>query len=136
MWTCLKCGRRFKTANQSHSCAKIDIADHFKNKPEIIKKIYDKIIETVNQIGEVNIVAVKSAIFLKTNSTYIEIKPKKKFLLIAFYLDKEVKEFPITRTVQLSKNRIVHIIHFDHPDGINRRVKSWLKQSYMLINDR
>lgn len=133
MWICPKCKRNFRSTNQWHSCKTIDAVDHFKNKPPVIKAIYDKLIATVNKIGPVTINAVKSAIFLKTKSTYIEIKPKKEYVLIAFFLDKEVKEFPISRVVQLSKNRFAHVIHLQNPTDINKQVIVWLKESYKLI---
>ena len=134
MWTCPKCNRTFRTTNQSHSCATIEIDSHFANKPAVIKEIYEKLLLRVNEIVKVNINVVKSAIFLKTSSTFIEIKPRKEYLLIAFYLDRELKEFPIAGTLQISKNRIVHEIHLQKPDDINRQVISLLKESYKLIN--
>lgn len=134
MWTCPKCKRSFRSTNQCHSCKTIDPIDHFKNKPPVVKEIYDKLITTVNKIGPVTINAVKSAIFLKTKSTYIEIKPKKKYVVIAFYLDKEVNESPISRVVQLGKNRFAHLIHLQNPTDINKQVIDWLKESYKLIN--
>jgi hypothetical protein len=120
--------------NQWHSCAIIDIDFHFRNKPEHIEKTYGKLIASIRKIGRFETNCVKSAIFLKTATTYLEIKPKKDFLLIGFYLDKEVKEFPIFKTVKLSENRIVHEIRLHHPREINAKVISLLKESYKLIN--
>lgn len=135
MWICPKCNRPFRNTNQAHSCVKIAATDLFKGKPDIIKETYDKLVEVVNKIGEVKVTAVKSAIFFKTKSTYIEIKPRKEYLFIAFYLDKEVKEFPISRTLQLSKNRVVHVVHLGTPSDINKQLIDWLKQSYKLISN-
>jgi hypothetical protein len=134
MWTCPKCKRTFRNAHQWHSCKTMDVIDHFENKPAIIKKTYEKLIDTVKPIGPVTIHAVKSAIFLKTNTTYIEIKPGKSHLLIGFYLAREVEGYPISKITRLSKNRFVHTIHLQSPADINRQVASWLKESYKLIN--
>ena len=134
MWTCLKCKRVFKTTNQSHSCATYDFDTHFLNKPAIIKETYDQLIEVVGKIGKVHINVLKSAILLKTTSTFLEIKPKKDYLIIAFFLDKEITDFPISKTLQISKNRIVHVVHIEKPDDLTEQIISWLTQSYQLIN--
>ena len=55
MWTCPKCGRIFKTTNQMHSCKKVPIADHFKNK-DLAKDLFDYLVEQVtSKIGKVKI---------------------------------------------------------------------------------
>jgi hypothetical protein len=135
MWSCPKCNRSFKSANQYHSCAVIDIESHFKNKPQVIRDIFDKLTAVVKTIGETDINVVKSAIFLKKRTTFIEIKPKKEYVLIAFYLENEVTEFPVVRSLQTSKNRIAHVVHLQHPDEINTQLITWLKQSYKLISE-
>jgi hypothetical protein len=88
----------------------------------------------VKKICDFQINAVKSAIFFKIQSTYIAIKPKRDCLVIEFYLENEVNEFPVSRAVRLSKKRVAHEIHLQHPDEINAQIISWLKQSYKLIS--
>ncbi|HBS87953.1 MAG: hypothetical protein A2W91_10450 [Bacteroidetes bacterium GWF2_38_335] len=110
------------------------VEKHFKNKSENVRKIFDKLLEKVMGIGPVNVYAVKSAIFLKTSSSFLEIKVRKKFVEINFCLGREVNEFPVSKFQRLSKNRVAHTIHIDHPDEIDKQMITWLKEAYLLIN--
>jgi hypothetical protein len=112
----------------------LDIPYHFQNKPVVIKDIFNKLISVVKQIGKVNINVVSSAILLKKNTTYIEIKPRKEYLLIAFYLAGERKEFPVSRSLRISRQRVVHTIHLQHPGDIDDTVIGLLRESYSLID--
>jgi len=134
MWTCAICKRNFRNANQWHSCKIVEPVDHFKNKPPIIKTTFNKLITRVNKITPVTVHVLKSAIYLKTSSTFVEIKPKREYLLIAFYLNKEVKDLPISKVIRLSKNRFVHEIHLQDPSDINKQVIDFLKESYKLLS--
>ena len=40
VWTCSKCGRIFKSANQPHSCKKVSLEKHFEGK-EKAKELFD-----------------------------------------------------------------------------------------------
>jgi len=134
MWICPKCNKTFRAKNVSHSCAIVDVDEHFKNRPQILKEVYDKIISTIERFGPFKINSVKASINIKILSTYLEFKVKKDYLFLAFYLDRSVDEFPVHRIVLLSKNRIVHYINLDHPEQVDKKLISLLKESYDLIS--
>jgi hypothetical protein len=134
MWICTKCERKFKSANQFHSCSTNTLESHFLRKPVEIKEIYEKLAGKLADIGTLQTSIVKSAIFLKKESTYLEIKVKNDYLLIAFYLDREGLEYPIVRTLQISKNRFVHVVHLYKSEDIDEQLIKWLTLSYQLIS--
>ena len=47
MWTCPQCGRIFKKANQPHSCRKVPLEEHFKNK-QAARMLFDFLVERIN----------------------------------------------------------------------------------------
>lgn len=134
MWICPNCNRGFRAKNQSHSCAVYSFDAHFANKSPVVKATFNRLTEVVDSIGEVNINVLRSAIFLKTDSTFLEIKVKKDYLIIAFFMDTEINEFPVSSTLQISRNRIVHTIHLEKPEDITPQIIAWLEHSYKLKN--
>ena len=134
MWVCPNCKKTFREKNISHSCAIVDVEEHFKNRSPILKEVYDKIISTINGFGPFKINPVKASVNIKILSTYLEFKVKKDHLFLAFYLDRTVNEFPVHRIVPLSKTRIVHCINLDHPEQVDKKLISLLKESYVLIS--
>jgi len=55
MWTCPKCKRSFKKANQSHSCILITEESLFIKRSPELKELYDKIVMEVNEMLNLNI---------------------------------------------------------------------------------
>lgn len=50
MWTCSNCGRIFARTKQSHSCHKIPLEKHFKNK-ETAKRLFDFLLKQLTNVG-------------------------------------------------------------------------------------
>ena len=70
-WICPNCKKEFKNPNQEHSCARVPIGDHFRNKPGKIRMIYDRIMQEVNRFGPYTVNPVKSSIQIKTGATFL-----------------------------------------------------------------
>ena len=53
LWHCDKCGRDFANRNQSHACARHELADHFRDKPPEIRALFDRVVAAVREFGPV-----------------------------------------------------------------------------------
>ncbi len=133
-WVCPKCKKVFKNKNQAHSCAIVDLSEHIKNKPPHVKATFDKLIQELNKIGKININPVKTSIQVKATATFLSIQPKKDHIKIEFQLGSEIDEFPIYKTFQISKNRVLHFAILKNPQDVNTKLMSWLEKSYELVN--
>jgi hypothetical protein len=96
-WSCPNCKKRFKHANQAHSCARLDVAEHFKNKAPRVKATFDRLMTELDKLGKFAVNPVKSSIQIKGGTTFLSIKPMKDHLGIEFLLDSEVDGFQSTR---------------------------------------
>jgi hypothetical protein len=135
MWTCSKCKRSFKRKNQSHSCILITKESLFAKRTPALKKLYDKIAKEVNKFGKHHEETVRpDVIFIKTKSTFLGIKVKKDHLDIEFYLERLENIPPVSKYLQTSKNRVMHLVPVDQPEDINKQLISWMKRSYDLIS--
>jgi hypothetical protein len=129
-WICPTCSRSFKIRNQPHSCLVRDVHHHFGNKIPEIKAIFDRITAVLDPLGPVHISYVENAILIAASSTFLAIKPKKDHVAIEFLLDHEVTEFPIYKTVRVSKNKVAHFIKLDSTEDIDKPVTGWLTEAY------
>ena len=133
-WTCPTCKKEFKTANQAHSCARVPIDDHFKNKPGGIRMIYDRIMQEVMQFGDISVNPVKTSIQIKAGATFLSIRPKRDRVEIEFQLGREISTFPITRSFRISKNRVLHSAVIESFEQVNQELVEWLRESYELVS--
>ncbi|MBI1807513.1 MAG: hypothetical protein HYR76_10735 [Ignavibacteria bacterium] len=132
-WVCPNCKRNFKHKNQSHSCVRVDPEDHFLNKSPNVERVYKMLLAEVRKFGKVNVSPVKNCILLKTSSTFLALKPKKRWMDIEFLLDEEVNDYPIHKTVQASKRRFAHFVRLEDTEEIDKRLLSLLRRSYTLM---
>ena len=134
MWTCPKCGRKFKRANQSHGCRLISKESLFQKRPQALKKLYEKIVKEVDKLGMYREETLPpDVIFFKTESSFLEVKVKKDRLEIVFLLEKIEDVSPVAKYLQLSKNRVAHVVKIDQLGDIDRQLINWIKRSYKLI---
>jgi len=132
-WICPECKRVFKNRNQSHSCLQVDVNMHFQNKAPFVKEMYQAINDFALKLPGVSCSAVKNAILYSGPGTFLALKPKKEWLDIEFVLDQEHDEFPVYKTVRISKRRVAHFLRFDSPEDVDEQFRNWVKEAYMMM---
>jgi len=133
-WICPECGKLFRNRNQWHSCFTLNLEDHLRNKPETIRNVVLDLISEVELFGPIELNPVKSVIQVKAGATFLSIKPKKDFVELEFQLGEEIDQFPIHKTVRISRNRVLHFMYIQSGEDINDQLKMWLKDSYLLVS--
>lgn len=130
LWTCPKCGRIFQRAGQQHSCKKVPISQHFKNK-DLAKELYDKLLKRIEEkIGKYKVVSLPCCVHLFGNYDFIALLPKKDKLEIRFMLDRELKNPRIFATPPLSKKTYKNCLYISDEKDIDEELIAWLKESY------
>ena len=134
MWTCPKCKRPFRNANQHHTCQLVSREEIFEGKPPFLRKIYEHVLSIVETFGEYREEPIPyNVIRLKTKSTFLSVKRKKDHLEISFFLDHLEDIPPVSKHLQTSKKRFVHVVPVDSIEDINPQLISWMNYSYQLI---
>ena len=73
MWTCPKCQRSFRNANQNHSCTLVSKEDLFARWPAFLKELYKKTALIVKGLGEYREEAVlPDVIFSKQKAVFLQ----------------------------------------------------------------
>jgi len=133
-WTCPNCKKEFRNKNQAHSCAKVDLKDHLKNKSPQVIVAFNKLMRELEKFGEITLNPVKTSIQVKAGATFLSIRPKKEHMEIEFQLGEEIDKFPVYKNIRISKNRVLHFAILKSPKEVNTQLVNWLKKSYELVN--
>ena len=134
MWTCPRCGREFRNTNQLHTCRLIDKEQLFAKRPPQLKRIYKKIISIVKPLGDFREETVlPDVIFFKTISTFLGVKVKRDHLEVEFFLDHLDNAPVVSKYLQTSAHRFVHVVPVDSVDEIDEQLIKWIKHSYQLV---
>ncbi len=73
-------------------------------------------------------------LFFKTNSTFLALKVKRKWIDVEFFLDHLDDIPPVKKYLQTSKNRWVHLVSIDEMEDIDHQLEYWIRDSYKLID--
>ena len=131
-WTCPDCKRIFKNTKQGHSCVVKSLNEHFLNKEPGVRATYDRLESTLKAFGDFQVSPVINAILFSSESTFLVVKPKNKWLDLEFVLDYEANEFPIHKTVRVSKTRFAHFVRIQRPEEVDKQLIEWIKKAYVL----
>jgi hypothetical protein len=129
MWTCSKCGRIFEKENQVHSCKKVPLEDHFKNK-EKAKIIFDYLIKKIGDIGQCRIISLPCCVHLYGNYDFLAALPKKDKLEIRFSLDRVLGSSRLKQSVPVSSKYYKNCIDINSREEIDEELINWLTESY------
>lgn len=132
MWTCAKCGRIFTKAKQPHSCNKISLELHFKNKDKA-KKLFEYLVKQISEkIGNCKIISISCCIHLFGNYDFLAALPKKDGLEIRFALDRVLNSQRLKQSVPLSTKVFKNCFEITSKKEIDKEFIEWLSESYHL----
>jgi hypothetical protein len=119
-WICETCGREFKNTNQWHSCEQSTIEQHLDSKPEFIVEIFHKLLDVVSELGDIELLPLKTTIQVQ-NKVHLEFQVKEK------------KKFPcITKSIKISKYRVFHHAELREINEIDVNLITAIKEAYDL----
>jgi|SRR5688572_6143542 len=129
-WTCRACGRTFGRTNQSHFCEPVEDKKPFTDRPIDEQRACAAVLGHLKKLGPVIVEVVAVGVLVKKSRTFVEIRPKKKWLALSFILSEEIDDPRITRKIKISPTRIAHFVELRRAADVDRDVKDWLAQSY------
>ena len=132
MWTCPNCNRIFEKANQPHSCRKVPLEDHFRNKNKA-KELFECLVERVNnEIGKCIIISIPCCVHLFGKYDFLAALPKKDRLEIRFALNKKIDSSRIKQCVPMSTKVFKNCLDIKTVEEIDKDFIGWLNTSYHL----
>ena len=132
MWTCSKCGRIFEKNDQPHSCQKVPLSEHFKNK-EKAKELFDYLVEQINnKVGKTQTISLPCCIHLFGKYDFLAALPKKDKLEIRFGLNRKLESPRLAQSVPVSSKAFKNCIYVKSVGEIDRELLGWLDEAYHL----
>jgi hypothetical protein len=132
MWDCPNCNRAFERAKQQHSCSRITLGQHFKNK-EKTKELFDYLIKQIgNRVGKYRIIPIPCCIHLFGAYDFLAALPKKDKLEIRFALNRIIDSPRLKQSVPISTKNFKNCFNIVTIREIDDELIKWLDESYHL----
>lgn len=134
LWSCPKCGRRFATRHQTHTCAKLDLRHHFQGRPGAIRQLYKAFVKAVRAIGPVTVLPEKTRIAFQTRMSFAQLTPRSTHMSGHLVLAEVSSSKRFHRIETISPRNHVHHFRLVSPAELDAEFTALLAQAYAVGN--
>lgn len=128
LWSCARCGRKFRRSGQRHACGAGNSADLLRNKSAGLVRLYSALEKTLKTLDGVEIVARDRYALFRTTRIFADLVFQKDALRLAVHLDREVR-IPLFFKVGGDRRRVTHVALLREISDV-RAVTPYLKEAY------
>lgn len=134
-WVCGSCGRHFARNRQSHECSPaMSIEEYFTTGPPHERPVFDAVYQFLSTLGPVHVEPVSVGIFIKKNGSFVELRPKTRWVALSFSLPRRIDSAKIARKPIDTGSRVFHVVNLRTPADLDGDVKAWLAESYAFVD--
>ncbi|MFH0829513.1 MAG: DUF5655 domain-containing protein [Candidatus Kerfeldbacteria bacterium] len=133
-WRCPKCHRTFVRKNQQHSCTVFPLRQHFENKQDVAKPLFNKLLRLFRtRIGPCSVVSLPCCIHLSHRGRdFAAVYALKDGLRFHVGASVQLKSRRITQVAKVSAHRYMHSLDVHTAQELDAELMHWLKRSYAL----
>ena len=108
---------------------------YFAAHPSFQREIFERVRDHLEGLGPVIVEPVGVGILFKRRRTFVELRPKARWVELSIGLNRRVVDPRITRTVRTASGRAYHGIRIVSAADIDSQVREWLTESYAELAD-
>ncbi|MGZ4715979.1 MAG: DUF5655 domain-containing protein [Acidimicrobiales bacterium] len=129
-WTCPSCARQFGRTNQSHECSPaMTLEDYFSTGPERERPIFEAVAGYLETLGPIHVEPVSVGIFIKRDRSFVELRPKVRWVALSFPLPYVIDHARIARRMR-SGGTCYHVVNMVGPEDVDEQVEAWLAEAW------
>ncbi len=132
LWTCPRCRHRFVTKNLWHSCVRVSLVDHFRDKPRQRKTTWDRWLAAARECGPVQAYAQKSRIVIQARVRFAGAVVRTTYLDASLWLRRPA-EHPLLRRVEdFGPLGFGHHFRLEAPTDIDAPLEALMREAYRV----
>lgn len=132
LWRCPKCGHRFVTKNLWHSCGRYSLASHFKGKPKILRKTFDRFVSLAKECGPVTVYAQKSRIVIQKRVRFAGAVVRSTWLDAGIWLKRKIKHPLLIRVESYGNLGYGLRFRLERPEDIDSSLAKLVREAYEI----
>ncbi len=132
LWRCGKCGEQFTTRNQWHSCGSFDLDSLFARSDPIVRHLYDRFLDTVQECGPVKVIPQKSRIAFQVRMRFAALMPRKTSLRGHLILAERHDVACFEKVETLSPRNHLHAFRLHSEAQFGADFRRWVREAYKV----
>ncbi len=114
-----------------HDCAPgLSLEEYFSSGPAHERPVFDAVMRHLDTVGPVHLDVVSVGIFLKNPRKFAELRPKDRWVAVAFTLERRATHPTITRKVVEHAGRFWHVANIHSADEVDPDLCDLLTEAY------
>jgi hypothetical protein len=105
--------------------------EYFSTGPERERPIYEAVMAHLVTLGEVHVEPVSVGIFVKKSGSFIELRPRQRWVALSFVLTRRLEHPKVARKPITVGGRTYHVVNLRGPGDVDEDVRGWLTESYL-----
>jgi hypothetical protein len=130
LWKCPKCGRPFANRNQSHSCSRYTLKQHFVGKTPYATALFRAFARLVRTCGPVRIVPEKTRIAFQVRMSFAAVSLRRERIVGHVVLARHLENPRFTKVECFSPRNHVHSFSLHSIEEMDSEVLAWLREAY------
>ena len=132
LWTCPDCGRRFGRERQGHDCAPgLTLEEYFATGPPFERPVFEAVRAHLETVGPVHVEPVAIGIFFKRRRTFVQLRPRTRWVAVGFMLRRRLESGRLSRKVDGAGTRFWHTVNVREAAEVDDQLRAWLTEAYL-----
>ena len=115
------------------------LEEYFSTGPERERPIFEAVAGYLETLGPIHVEPVSVGIFIKRDRSFVELRPKVKWVAMSFPLPYELDHPRIARKMRGGGSRgggtCYHVVNLVGPDDVDEQVEAWLAEAWFALPD-
>jgi hypothetical protein len=107
------------------------VEDYFSTGPPHERPVFDAVLGFLETLGPIHVEPVSVGIFLKKEGSFMELRPKTKWVSVGFGLDRQVRHPLIRRKPIAYGRRFHHVANVASPDDLDEALLDLFAEAYL-----
>ena len=109
------------------------LEEYFTTGPPFERPVFDAVYDFIQTLGPVSIEPVSVGIFIKKQGSWLELRPKTRWVELMFPFPRRIDHALISRKPIDAGRFVYHAVKLQRPADVSDQVKNWLAESFDTI---
>lgn len=132
LWRCPRCGERFTTRHQWHSCGTFALDPLFVRSEPHVRQLFDRLLAMVCEQGPVTVIPQKSRIALQVRMRFMALIPQKTALKGHFVFARRHRSPRFEHVESYSLRTHVHVFRLSRENELDHELRRWIGEAYAV----
>ena len=134
LWACPKCGAKFVTKNQWHSCGEATVSDWKARMGPRSAELYDRFEQMIAACGDYHVAPAKTRVAFLGRVRFAGITSlSEKWMTCSFALPHPLNSPRFKKVEEVAPHWWVHRLRITDAGQLDEEVQAWLRDSYWLV---